>query len=516
MKLRHLLIYLFVPLALTSCKKDLYEGETPVVEPPVVVVPTVPQPYTITEDFENGGKPSNIGYDAADVSLYTGSWNFDGALTGTDRSDVKNGVKGVRIQGTPGNVKRNGILSMNFNVKNLRSISIKSALTNFSDRQKPGPNVTQVLKGYWELQSSKDGGKTYAKLGETVNPTDTAVLITTTFQITDTATQRFRIVNTSELNGSNKVRISIDDITFSGIGDAGIVLSDTAPDDNTGSGTTPSASAPRGVNIGADAPPATGDNSNVLFGNPSGATSVSAENFLLDLGYFVESYSKTRGTPNWVSWHLDATNTTNATGRLDNFAAYSNLPAGYYQVQNTSYSGSGFDRGHNCPSADRTSSTNANSATFLMTNMIPQAPQNNQQTWNNLESDLRKLVAAGNEVYVIMGSYGVGGVGKNSTAVINTIDNGNVTVPSNVWKVAVVIPAGNGDLIRAGNVSAVRVIAVNTPNINTVNANWKNYISTVREIEAAVTASTGTSFNLLSALPQSVQDAVETKRDSGI
>ncbi|WP_255412675.1 DNA/RNA non-specific endonuclease [Chitinophaga sp. S165] len=38
------------------------------------------------------------------------------------------------------------------------------------------------------------------------------------------------------------------------------------------------------------------------------------------------------------------------------------------------------DRGHNCPSADRTSTT-ANSSTFLMTNMIPQAPQNNQQTW---------------------------------------------------------------------------------------------------------------------------------------
>ena len=32
------------------------------------------------------------------------------------------------------------------------------------------------------------------------------------------------------------------------------------------------------------------------------------------------------------------------------------LPAGWYQVQASSYTGSGFDRGHMCPSADRTSS----------------------------------------------------------------------------------------------------------------------------------------------------------------
>jgi endonuclease G len=48
-----------------------------------------------------------------------------------------------------------------------------------------------------------------------------------------------------------------------------------------------------------------------------------------------------------------------------------------------------------------------------MTNMIPQAPNNNQQTCANLENDLREQVKAGNEVYIIMGSYGIGGTGKN-------------------------------------------------------------------------------------------------------
>lgn len=106
-----------------------------------------------------------------------------------------------------------------------------------------------------------------------------------------------------------------------------------------------------------------------------------------------------------------------------------------------------------------------------------------------------------------MGSYGSGGVGSASSSVVTTINGGNVAVPSNVWKVAVILPVGNGDLSRV--TTSTRVIAVNTPNINTINADWKQYIVTVRDIESA------TGYNLLSLLPQAVQDAVETKKDPG-
>jgi endonuclease G len=82
----------------------------------------------------------------------------------------------------------------------------------------------------------------------------------------------------------------------------------------------------------------------------------------------------------------------------------------------------------------------------------------------------------------------------------------NVTVPSNVWKVAVIVPTGNGDVSRVS--TSTRVIAVNTPNINTTNSDWKQYRVTVRDIETA------TGYNLLSNLPQNVQDAVETKKDN--
>lgn len=274
---------------------------------------------------------------------------------------------------------------------------------------------------------------------------------------------------------------------------------------------TSGATAARPTTIGADAPPASGDNSNMLFGNPSGATTVSNDNYLLDQGYYIESYNATKQEPNWVCWHLDASN-IGSSGRSNNFAAFAGLPAGDFVVQSDSYDYAvyGFDRGHNCPSADRTSTTTANNATFLMTNMIPQAPQNNEQTWGNLENYLRSLATSGYEVYIIMGNYGTGGTGLYGT--FNTITYSKypgekINVPSYVWKVAVILPVGNGDLARVS--ASTRVLSVNTPNINSINSNWKLYITTMDAIEKA------TGFTLLSALPQSVHDALKVKVDPG-
>jgi len=60
------------------------------------------------------------------------------------------------------------------------------------------------------------------------------------------------------------------------------------------------------------------------------------------------SYSRDKGKPNWVSWHLSKA-WLGSTSRQDNFAADATLPSGWYRVSSTSYSGSGFDRGHVCP-----------------------------------------------------------------------------------------------------------------------------------------------------------------------
>jgi endonuclease G len=244
----------------------------------------------------------------------------------------------------------------------------------------------------------------------------------------------------------------------------------------------------------------------LALGNPSGAVAslTSLTNYLLSKPQYALSYNRDQGKPNWVSWHLDGDDLGSAA-RQDNFRADESLPADWYRVKTSDYSGYGFDRGHNCPSADRTASEDDNSATFLMTNMMPQAPQNNQRTWADLEDYCRTLVRAGNELYIVCGSYGRGGTG--SEGYYTTIASGQVTVPARCWKVVVVLPAGTNDLGRI--TSSTRVIAVNTPNNVNVNAAWGGYRTSVDAIEKA------TGLDLLSALPLGLQDALEASTDKG-
>ncbi len=247
-------------------------------------------------------------------------------------------------------------------------------------------------------------------------------------------------------------------------------------------------------------------NDNLALGNPSGAvTSTSSPtNYLLVKTQYTVGYNRDAGKPLWVSWHLDQ-NDLGSAPRQDDFRADASLPSGWYQVKATDYVGTGFDRGHNCPSADRTATVADNSVTFLMSNMMPQAPNNNQQTWGDLEDYCRTLARAGNELYVVCGSYGRGGTGSAGYQL--TIAGGKITVPANCWKVIVILPTGSNDVSRI--TSSTRVIAVNTPNDNSLNAVWGGYRTSVDAIEAAA------GLDLLSALPTSVQNALEAKTDTG-
>jgi endonuclease G len=238
---------------------------------------------------------------------------------------------------------------------------------------------------------------------------------------------------------------------------------------------TATASIPLGVNAPVD--PA----QHLVLGNPSNATTDvnNPTNYLLSKSQYVMSYHRDRGIPNWVAWHLD-TSWIGSTPRQDDFRPDVTLPAGWYQVQSSDYSGSGFDRGHNCPSGDRTNSIATNSATFLMTNMMPQAPDNNQGPWEQLEEYERTLANAGNELYIYAAGAGQGGVGSNGAA--NTVATGHVVVPAFTWKIIVVLPNGDNDADRVGKTT--RVIAVIMPNVQGIRSTpWQNFKTNVREVE---------------------------------
>lgn len=254
------------------------------------------------------------------------------------------------------------------------------------------------------------------------------------------------------------------------------------------------------------APPTSATDSTLVMGNPSNATTNVADfsNYLLKEGYYSVSYNRDRGIPNWVSWHTVITD-YGSVPRQDNFRANTSLPTDWYKVDNLSYSSSGFDRGHMCPSADRTTSIVANSSTFLMTNIVPQAPRNNQITWAGLEDYCRTLVQSGSELYIISGAYGEGGT-TTTGGLATSIDNGRVVVPANVWKVVVVLANGSNDLNRVN--TSTRVISVVMPNNDNLNTDWKTYRTSVDFIEQE------TGYDILSKVSTGIQNAIESRIDN--
>ena len=241
------------------------------------------------------------------------------------------------------------------------------------------------------------------------------------------------------------------------------------------------------------------------MGNPSGANTLDHNNFLMEKPEFALSYNRSRGTANWVSWHL-SDEWIGTLARVDTFRADPAIPDDWFRVSGFDYVGSGFDRGHMVPNADRDkeTSTPINQATFLMTNMIPQAPDNNQGPWANLEGFLRTLTPA-NEIYIIAGGAGTGGTGSNGFA--TTITGGEVAVPAQTWKVALIIPKASGDDVARVNCSS-RTLAVVLPNIQGIrNDEWEDYITTVDAVESL------TGYDLFSNLPDVVENCVEAGTD---
>jgi len=244
----------------------------------------------------------------------------------------------------------------------------------------------------------------------------------------------------------------------------------------------------------------------LTMGNPSGATTSTSNsnNYLMEKSQYALSYNNTKRTANWVSWQLNSS-WLGSTPRQDDFRADTTLPSGWYRVTSSDYTGSGFDRGHMCPSADRTNTVTSNSSTFLMTNMMPQAPDNNQGYWAGLESYARTLVGQGKELYIISGGYGQGGSGSNGSA--TTIAGGKITVPARLYKIIVVTTPGTG----AGGVNtSTRVIAIDTPNTQgNRTASWGTFRTTVDAIEAQ------TGYNFLSTVDSSTQSVIESRVDTG-
>lgn len=239
----------------------------------------------------------------------------------------------------------------------------------------------------------------------------------------------------------------------------------------------------------------------LTLGNPTNAhtSEQEADNYLLVKPQYVLSYNKSKGRLNWVSWELSR-NWLGEAERQDDFRPDDSLPKDWVRVTTSDYTGSGFDRGHLCPSADRTSSTADNSSTFAMTNIAPQAPELNRESWAYVEDFCRDVVKKGYKAFVVAGAYGSGGEGSLGKA---TIIKNKVQVPERYYKVVVFYkegqPIGGAD---------THVLALDFPNASSAvkNQSWLRFITTPDEIERRA----GVAF--FSALAPSLQSTFRKTR----
>ncbi|HYJ39766.1 MAG TPA: DNA/RNA non-specific endonuclease [Steroidobacteraceae bacterium] len=238
---------------------------------------------------------------------------------------------------------------------------------------------------------------------------------------------------------------------------------------------------------------------NTEFGEPTDADA--SDDFIVRHEQFTASYNPNRGSPNWVSYDLDAAH-FGTEDRCDCFTMDADLPASFPQITTDDYTGAGafhgypIDRGHMVRSFDRTTGSLDNARTYLFSNVVPQAAEMNQGPWAMLENALGNFARNDNrEVYIITGPAGNRGTLR---------DLGRVVIPDSTWKVAVIM-AHDAGLASIADYRDLQVIAVNMPNDDGIrNVPWQTYLTTVDAIEAL------TGYDLLALLPDDVEAAVES------
>lgn len=235
------------------------------------------------------------------------------------------------------------------------------------------------------------------------------------------------------------------------------------------------------------------------LGNPSNATANTNnhDHYLIQRPVEALDYSDNLGELVWASWDLTASDVgTNARSLV--YFTDTNLPPNFYRLTDSDYNGDstvGINRGHLCPSEDRTDTRADNDAVFFMSNIMAQNGTNNSGVWQQFENYCRSLLAT-NELLIICGPSGFG---------TNRIPSGKAVIADYTWKIAVIVPTNSGTaLSRITN--STRVIALKIPNNVPVTNTWPHFVTSAAQIEVdtGLTFFTALSSNLANVLRNKV------------
>lgn len=266
-------------------------------------------------------------------------------------------------------------------------------------------------------------------------------------------------------------------------------------------------------------PATTGNEDLVVTMYKSGGTSGSAS----DRNYTM-NYSKSRYAALWVAYTLTENDVVAGNTGSKNWTYNNSVFGGQYQVGVTQTNGSypsnytnasDYSRGHQIPSADRTSSTAANNQTYYLTNQTPQLQNKfNDSIWGALEKAARGFVVtdASNTNnynasftktdvrYVITGPcYGKDGTSETPDYLTasSSVTPNQVPIPKYYWKVFLKVK-WDGDTIQSAC-----AIGFWMEHKTYENSTYTNYVQSVNQIEE------WTGFNLFANLPDSIEESVE-------
>jgi endonuclease G len=149
---------------------------------------------------------------------------------------------------------------------------------------------------------------------------------------------------------------------------------------------------------------------------------------IVEHGGLILSYNEQHEQANWVAHVIIPAVNKGNLSRTNDFRRDSLVKTG--SALKADYWYSGYDRGHLAPSADFRWSPRAISESYVYSNMSPQKPELNRESWAKLESFVRKHVWVTNEQLIVV----TGPIFDENMTIITQGPN-RLSVPNRYFKV---------------------------------------------------------------------------------
>lgn len=239
---------------------------------------------------------------------------------------------------------------------------------------------------------------------------------------------------------------------------------------------------PMGPSVAYELPP--GDRSFLLGGLPTGGNWRLLEN----RGY-LSAYDEVRRNPAWVAYRLFTVEPGPSPERPSRFLSDRRTRA---RIEHADYTNSGFDRGHLAPNhaIAMCYGEDAQRETFLLSNIVPQRPELNQQFWRKLEERVFQEYAFRlEEVWVLTGPV--------YDEEVERLRSG-IEIPDAFFKI-ILDETPDGHL---------RTLAFLVPQEVSGDDRPGRYLVSIDAIEGA------TGYDFLPAFPDAVEEALESAKAS--